>query len=220
MKTWRRPGHRLVSGLVLAACTTLLPLTEAPAQAARPVERHDWSVGLAYGVGHASLEFNEAAPSTDWSRGGSPQFRVGRMIGHHLMFGIEDRQWLNEGGLKGYKVRGNMQNLCLVLTAYPGRTTDLTSGIFLQLGGGYAHGRLTGLEPFEGGSNEWGETYEVVYKHDAGGWGAMVGIGYEFSLSRHFAAGIATSYNVLRFDDDLFERTEFFPGGLNLNWYF
>lgn len=193
------------------------------AHAVRPVERHDWVVGLAYGVGRASVEMDAsvaAAASMDWDRGGSPQFHVGRMIGRHLMLGIEDQQWLNEGGLGEYKVRGNVQNVCLVLTAYPGRTEDMTSGFFLRLGGGYAHGRLSGLEPYEGGANEWEETYEVIYKHDAGGWGATIGAGYEFRISRHFAAGVTTSYNILRFDDDVYEEVEFFPGGLHFNWYF
>jgi hypothetical protein len=93
------------------------------------VERHDWTVGLAYGVGHGTVELNELENSPDWGRGGSPQMRVGRMLGRHFMLGIEDRQFLKESGLEDYKVRGNVQNVSLVLTAFPGRTTDMTSGV-------------------------------------------------------------------------------------------
>jgi hypothetical protein len=220
MKRRGEPSHLLPAALTLAACSMVLLLHGGPAHAAGPVERHGWAVGLAYGVGHASVEMKELPASTDWNRGGSPQFRAGKMIGRHFMIGVEDRQWLNEGGVGEYKVRGNVQNVSLVLTTYPGRTTDMTSGFFLQVGGGYAHGRLSGLEPIEGGPNEWGETYEVIYKHDAEGWGAMVGAGYEVRISGHFAAGVTTSYNVIRFDDDVFDEIEFLPGGLNLNWYF
>jgi hypothetical protein len=48
----------------------------------------------------------------------------------------------------------------------------------------------------------------------------MIGAGYEFRVSSHFAVGAAVSYNLLRFDDSVFEEVEFIPGGLNLNWYF
>jgi hypothetical protein len=216
-----RSARRSAALLTLAIVAGIAFPPGGLAQGIHPVERQDWTLGLAYGVGRASVELNADVASTDWTQGGSPQFRVGRMIGDHLMIGVEDRQWLDEGGLGEYKVRANLQNVSFVVTAYPGRTTDWTSGFFVQVGGGYAHARLSGLEPYEGGSNEWGETYEVVYKHDAGGWGAVFGLGYELRLSRHFAAGIATSYNLLRFDDDeVFKEVETFPGGLNLNWYF
>ena len=207
--------------LTLAVFTAVTCPPGGLAHAVTPVERHDWAVGLAYGVGRASAELGPEAASTEWSRVGSPQYRLGRMIGRHLMIGVEDRQSLTEGGLGDYKVRANVQNVSLVLTTYPGRTTNWTSGFFIQLGGGYAHARLSGLEPYEDGPNEWNETYEVVYKHDADGWGAVFGLGYELRLSRHFAAGITTSYNLMQFDDDdVFEEVEAFPGGLNFNWYF
>ena len=220
MKNRRGFGLLLTTTLVLTAGFVVAPLPGALAHAAGPVDRHDWSVGVATRVGRATVELHGAPADLDWSRGASPQFRVGRVLGEHWMIGLQERQWLNEGGLSGYKVRGNVQNFGLVLTSYPGRTTNMTSGIFLELGAGLAHGRITALEPYEGGANQWGETYETVYKHDAKGWGAMVGAGYEFRISSHFAAGVSMSYNYLEFDDEIFDRVEFVPGGLNLNWYF
>ena len=205
---------------IAAVCLLLALLPAGRAQAIQPVERDDWSVGLAWGLGSGSVTFDELQTPTDWAKGGSPQMRVGRRLNSHLMLGVELRQWLNETGLADYKIRGNVQNLSLVLTAYPGSATNLTSGLYLQAGGGFSHGRLSGLEPIEGGENEWGETYEVIYKHDAQGWGAVVGAGYEFRLSRHCAAGLAVSYNFLSFDDDVFDEAEFVPASLNLNWYF
>lgn len=190
------------------------------AHALRPVERHQWCVGLAYGVGRATVDWQGRPAGSEWNEGAAPQYRFGRLLTPHFMLGIEHRQWLNEGGLAGYKVRGNAQNLSLVLTTFPGRTTDWTGGFFVKVGGGLAHGRVSALEPFSE-PTEWGETYELVYKHDARGWAALAGIGYEFAVSKHVAAGVFVTYNLLRFDDDeVFDQVQFYPGGLNLNWYF
>jgi opacity protein-like surface antigen len=112
-----------------------------------------------------------------------------------------------------------MQNLSLVLTAYPGRTTNWTSG-FLATGAGLAHARLSALEPYPGGSNEWGESYEVVAKTDESGWGLLVGVGYELRISTHFAVGLVIDFNYLEFEDEILDQARFIPGGLNLNWYF
>jgi hypothetical protein len=228
MRTCRNFRHLVPGTTLLAVCFLVSSFAAGSARAAAPVERHDWAVGLAWGLGNGSVTLVDQAEGTDWARGGSPQLRVGRRVGSHLMVGLENRQWLNEAGYQDYKIRGNVQNLCLVLTAYPGRATDLTSGLYVQAGYGWAHGRLSGLEPIDGGphevddtgANEWGETYEVIYKHDAGGWGAVLGLGYEFRINRHCAAGLAVSYNFLSFDDDVFEEAEFVPASLNLNWYF
>ncbi len=220
MKTRRGLGLLRTTTLALTAACVMLPLTGAPTLAASPVDRHDWTIGLATRVGRASVELNGGPGELDWSRGASPEFRAARMLGDHWSIGLQNRQWLNEGGLAGYKVRGNVQNLGLQLTAYPGSTTNLASGLFVQAGYGFAHGRLSALEPYAGGSNEWGETYEVLDKHDAEGWGASAGLGYEFRIARNFAAGASTTYNYLKFDDEIFDRVEFFSSGLNLNWYF
>ncbi len=213
-------GLLLTTTLMLTAGFVIVPLPGELAHAGGPVERHGWSVGLATRVGRADVELKGAPIDLDWSRGGSPEFRVGKMLGDHWMIGLQNRQWLNEGGLAGYKLRGNVQNFGLVLTAFPGSTTNMASGIFLQAGGGLAHGRISALEPYPGGPNEWGETYELLAKTDEDGWGASVGAGYEFRISSHFAAGVSTTYNYLEFDDDVYDTVKFFSSGLNLNWYF
>lgn len=220
MRTCRNFKQMLTGTTLLAACLLLSSLGAGSAGAVAPVERHDWAVGLAWGLGTGTVTMVDQVEGTDWARGGSPQLRVGRRVGSHLMVGLENRQWLHEAGLAEYKIRGNMQDLCLVLTAYPGRSTDWTNGFYAQAGYGWAHGRLSGLEPIEGGANEWGETYEVIYKHDGRGWATVLGLGYEFRINRHCAAGVAVSYNFLSFDDDVFEEAEFVPAAVNLNWYF
>jgi len=216
-------GINRCSGVLAATILTLglslLPPLAATAQAAGPVERHGWGAGVAYGVGSADVTFKSTDPQTGYSRGASPQFRIGKMVGRRIMIGLEDRQWMNEGGLGDEKVRANFQNFNVVLTVYPGRASDLTSGFFLQTGAGIAHARTSVLEPIPGG-NEWGETFEVVGKLDESGSGFMVGAGYEVRVSSHLAVGVTTSFNSLTFDGKIFDQVKFFPGGLNLNWYF
>ena len=213
----RNPG--VWAGFVLAAGIMLLPPFVGTARATSPVERHSWGAGVAYGIGAADVTLKSNDPTTGYSRGASPQFRVGKMVGSHFMIGLEDRQWMNETGITGEKLRANFQNFNVVLTVYPGRNSNWTSGFFLQGGAGVAHARTSLLEEIPGG-NEWGETFEVVGKLDESGSGFMFGAGYEFRVSSHLAAGITTSFNSLSFDDDIFDTVKFFPGGLNLNWYF
>jgi opacity protein-like surface antigen len=206
---------RLVLGIVLLAASASFGISEA----AQPVERHNWAAGVAYGFGPADVDLNSAELYTDWERGASPQIRLGRMIGSHFMIGVEDRQWIDEGGIRGYKVRGNIQNVSFVVTAYPGRTSDLTSGFMVQLGAGVAQARVSALEPYEE-PNEWGETYEVVAKKDESGWGFLIGGGYELRVSSHFAVGAAVTFNSLEFNEQIFDRVKFIPGAFSLTWYF
>jgi opacity protein-like surface antigen len=208
-----------ISGLLIAvsAVVTILP---RPAAALPPVERHNWAAGVAYGVGRADVDFVDDAITVDGSRGGSPQFRIGKMIGNHLMIGVANRQWMDEGGLNDIKIRANTQSALLMLTAYPGSTTSWTSGFYLQAGYGFANARISELERAEGGVDEHGNTYIVLRAEDEGGTALALGLGYEFRLSRHFAAGVNVSYNHLQIDGDIFESSTFYPGGLNLNWYF
>jgi opacity protein-like surface antigen len=206
--------------LVLGIGIPAAPFLSGVCRAAQPMERHNWSVGVAFGVGPADVDYHSDQVSSDWQRGASPQARLGLMIGRHLMLGIEDQQWLDEAGVQDYKVRENFQNVNFVVTLFPGRTTNLTSGFLLRVGAGLAHARASALEPYPGGANEWGETYEVVAKQDESGWGYLVGGGYELRLSPHMAAGAVFTFNNLEFNEKIFDRVRFVPGSLNLTWYF
>jgi opacity protein-like surface antigen len=205
--------------LAVAALAAALFLPRS-ASALPPVERHNWAAGVAYGVGRADVDFVNDDFVVDGSRGGSPQFRIGKMVGRHFMIGVANRQWMDEGGQRDVKIRSNTQSALLMLTAYPGKTTNWTSGFYLQAGYGFANARISGLERAEGGVDEHGNTYIPFYVKDEGGTALALGIGYEIRVSRHFAAGVNISYNHLQIDGDIFDSSTFYPGGLNLNWYF
>jgi len=205
---------------LLLAATLSVPLLADVSEAVRPVERHDWVAGVAYGVGPADIDYNSTEFDSGSEKGASPQFRLGKMIGNNFMIGIEDRQWLNAGGVNEYQLRGNIQNFDLVLTTYPGNGANWTSGFLLHAGVGYAHARVSALAPYPEGSDEYGNTHYVVAERDENGLGLMIGGGYELRVSSHFAVGAVISWNYLDFEDEIFDKATFIPGGLNLNWYF
>jgi len=202
---------------VLAAMIPVMPLT---ASALPPVERHNWSAGVAYGIGHADLDFVDDDITVDGERGGTPQFHISRMISRRFMLGIANRQWMDEGGLYEGKIRANTQSLSLMLTIYPGDLANWTSGFYLQGGYGFANARISLLERAEGGVDEHGNTYIPVRVEDEGGTAVTFGAGYEFRLSSHFAAGVNVSYNQLSINGEIFDGSNFVPGGIHLNWYF
>ncbi|HEX7881081.1 MAG TPA: outer membrane beta-barrel protein [Candidatus Eisenbacteria bacterium] len=203
--------------VALAAMVSVLPRS---ASALPPIDRHNWSAGVAYGVGHADIDFVNQDITVDGERGGTPQFHISRMIGSRFMLGIANRQWMDEGGLYEGKIRCNTQSLSLMLTVYPGNLANWTSGFYLQGGYGFANARISLLERAEGGVDEHGNTYVVVRKEDEGGTAVGLGAGYEFRISSHFAAGVNVSYNQLSINGEIFDGANFVPGGIHLNWYF
>jgi len=218
--SWKlRLSTRLLSGL--GALFVLFGVLPSPARALPPVERHNWTVALGVGTGKADVELNPTDYQTGWTRGASAEYRIGRLIGPHFMVAVGNRQWLDEGGIEELKIRASIQNLDLMLTVYPGKTSNWTSGFYVSGGAGRAHARLTALEPIPGGPNQYGETYEIVAKEDENGFSWSAGFGYEFRISTHFTAGAGFSYNFLDFQDEaIFNQAKFYPGGVTLHWYF
>ena len=60
---------------------------------------------------------------------------------------------------------------------------------------------------------------EIQARFDEWGWGALLAVGYEVRVSRHFAAGLQVSSNNLWIDEDV--RRVWYGGPvLQLLWYF
>ena len=208
---------RYVFTILLAAIGLSAGVTLCLAQELH--SRDGWTVGVAYGPAKAKVE-GDGSLSTGWMEGPAQSIRIGRMFGSFARVGYEHQAWLREQGLKSLKVRAGTQLEALGVTAYLGRPGSALGGLFLTAGGGYAHCRLTFLEPLAPGESKIGDTYEEVYKKDEFGWGAFGGLGYENHISRSFAAGLAISYNYLDIGDEIFDTAEFVPLMANLNWSF
>ena len=190
-----------------------------PAIAGRPFTREGWVVGVAYGPGRARIHGADSL-STGWLDGPAQSIRIGRMFGPRVKVGFEHQAWLREQGFHSLKIRAGTQLEALAMTAYLGPPGSAWSGLFFTAGGGYAHCRLTLLEPLAPGESAIGDTYEVVFKQDEFGWGGFGGIGYEFQISRSFAAGLVLSYNHLAIGDEIFDTADFVPLTASLNWSF
>ena len=196
-----------------------LSAVAAPALAWGPYTREGWVVGVAYGPGRAKISgFDSLA--TGWLEGPAQSIRIGRMFGPFAKVGFEHQAWLREQGFQSVKIRAGTQLEALGVTAYPARPGSGWSGLFVTAGGGYAHCRLTLLEPLAPGESSIGDTHEVVFKQDEFGWGVFGGMGYEFQISRTFAAGVMLSYNHLDIGDEIYDTADFVPLTASLNWSF
>jgi hypothetical protein len=209
---------RSVVAILLAAAG--LSTAVAPSRAQGPTSPAHWTVGVAYGPARAKITGGNDSLSTGWLEGPAQSVRIGRSFGPFVRAGYEHQAWLREQGLRDEKLRVGTQLEALAVTTYLGRPGTALGGIYLMAGGGYAHCRLTLLEPLAPGESAIGETYEIVFKKDEFGWGGFGGMGYEFRISRSFFAGLMISYNYLDIGDQIYDTATFVPLVANLNWSF
>jgi hypothetical protein len=179
-----------------------------------------WTVGVAYGPATAKITGGNDSLTTGWLEGPAQAVRIARSFGPIVRLGYEHQAWLREQGFHDLKIRAGTQLEALSVTAHLGRPGTAIGGLYVTAGGGWAHCRLTFLEPIPPGKSSIGDTYETVYKQDEFGWGGFGGIGYEFRISRTFSAGLLASYNYLDIGDEIFDTATFVPLLANLNWSF
>jgi len=190
-----------------------------PGHAARPHTREGWVVGVAYGPATARVVGADSLTS-DWLDGPAQSIRIGRMFGHHFKVGYEHQAYVREQGFYDLKVRVGTQLEALAVTAYLGQPDRALGGLFVVAGTGPARCRLTFLEPLAPGESPIGDTYEIVYKQDEFGWGGFGGVGYEFQITRSFAASAVATYNYLGIGGSIFDNAVFVPLTASLNWSF
>ena len=209
---------RPVVTLLLAAVGLLASAAPSPAQ-----DRHSpalWTVGVAYGPAKARITGVSDSLTTGWLEGPAQAVRIARDFGPYVRLGYEHQAWLREQGFNDLKIRAGAQLEALSVTTHLGRRGSAIGGLYVTAGGGWAHCRLTFLEPIPPGKSSIGDTHEIVYKKDEFGWGGFGGIGYEFRISRSFSAGALASANFLDIGDEIFDTVKFVPLLANLNWSF
>lgn len=212
----RRLG--IVIGILVCAAT----LWASHAWAFKDHVRSGWLVGVGYGGGMGQFTPGPApspdpARSDESERGAAPQMRVGRILSPRWMLGANYEGWLYERGDVNVKHRYSLQNIALAATFFPGDPQDASGGLFLRGGVGLGWGRYANVPLLEVAG-------EIEQEHgtntDESGLGLVFGVGYEFRVARHFAAGVAADVNYLMIDQDVFEDGLYIPVTLNLNWYF
>ena len=216
-----------IKGPCLAVITLVaLLLGLLPVQSAQALSPHDregviFGVGVGFSPGQATLfpGNEELAVSSDWEIGVTPQLRVGyAVMKNRLSLTVTNQQWLYEQGILAEdKLRINAQNWSLALTYYPAKRESVAGGLYILGSYGISNSRLTLLEPIE--NDPHGNKFEEVFKEDEGGSSYQFGAGFEFRLTRLFAAGVSVSYIHQSVGGTIFEDTSVIPLNLTLNWY-
>lgn len=224
MNSRNRHGPAFLRGVGLTALALALVLAAVPpAEAGAPHLREGVTFGVGVGVSKGRIDVYQGGEGqtvqSGWEKGVTPQFRVGyAVVKNHLLLTLGNQQWLYEQGvLADDKLRINAQNWSLVATWCPFNPHSATGGIYVNAGIGYANTRLTILEPIE--EDEHGNTFEEIFKSDEFGTAYQVGLGYEFRLTKLFAAGLSASYIYQDTGGEIFDHTEVVPLNLTLNWY-
>ena len=206
----------LLTLLIMALGLSAVPAASAPRE---PYVREGWVAGVAYGPARAKIQGSDSL-NTEWLEGPAQSIRLGRMLNPSVMVSYEHQAWLREQGFQELKIRAGVQLEALGVTAYPGRPGTAWNGLYLTAGGGYAHCRLTFLEPLAPGESPIGNTYEPIFTEDEFGWGWYGGLGYEFRISRSFAAGVLMTYNRVEIGGSIYDNAQFVPLVASLNWNF
>jgi hypothetical protein len=203
----------------LALAGFLACLAVGPAAAGAPHVREGWLVGLAFGYSEGHIAGGNEFKGS-FSGGATPQMRVGRMVSSSFALGLDYHGWMLEGGAVPLKLRSSLQSVSLTGTWYPGKTGTALDGFYFRGGGGYAWAGLTEVEIDEEPQEKVPIEQEHGTRTDESGVAFNMQLGYEFRISRSFAAGLGLGFNYLSIGRDIYDTAYYFPFTLTGLWYF
>jgi len=189
--------------VLLAAATT--------ASAGTGHLRDGWQIGLSYGYspGQVTLANDRVATANG---GATPQLRVNHSLGQHTAVGLEYNGWMLEGGDAAEKIRVSLQQVSLAGTWYPGQQDRTSGGFYLRAGVGLAWASLARITIVD-------QIQEHGARTDETGLGILGSLGYEFRVSRSFAAGIAVGLDHLVINKSIYDSGWYTPATMTLSWY-
>lgn len=153
--------RRIASVLVLLVAVTTAAAAQKPgAEGGRNARRGFW---IGFGLGPGSLGLDCSSCSTSRETGGSGYFRLGGTLSQHFLLGFEINGWAKK--VSGTDVTMGAGHF--VGYWYPSRT----GAFYLKLG-------LGGLSYIENDGTD---------EYTATGASAVVGVGYEFRVSRNMS---------------------------------
>jgi hypothetical protein len=199
--------------VLVLACVALVP----DALAIRYQPRHDWMVGVGFGIGRGAFD-NLNGERSEYRSGAAPAIHVGRALGEHFMASVSYEAWLIEFGTSqpGFpeKTRRTLQNLALAFTVYPGNQRGASGGIFLRAGAGLGWAGTGFKEAVPDQKQDEGERYDEF------GFGVFGEGGYEFWIAENFTTGLSATFNYFDIGGDLVvDKAAFAAVLLNLNLY-
>ena len=186
------------------------------------LNRSGWYAGLGFGPSRAVIE-PQGEESEIWVTGAAPQYRFGRFLDKWVALGVESRGWFAEVGTAGdelplqIKGRFGAHIWPLVVTLIPAPAQGSWSGLHLSAGVGPAIANFALAIPDP--SDPEGAR-EIQVRIDEWGWGLFGTAGYEFPVSRSFAAGFQLAINHAAIEEKYLRRVWY--GGLEMRfaWYF
>jgi hypothetical protein len=197
---------------------TLLFLIAGGAPAAQPHVRDGWLVGVSFGYTQGHINWT-GEDRGSYRGGATPQIRVGRMVHPKLALGLDYHGWMLEKGEVPLKVRSSLQSVSFTLTWYPGQVRSPWDGFYFRGGLGYAWAGLTFVEIDEEPPEKVPLSQEHGDRTDESGAAVHFQLGYEFRVSRSFAAGLGAGYNHLIIGRNIYDTAYYFPLTLTGIWY-
>ena len=204
--------------LLLALVSLMVSLQAGSASALKPHVREGWLVGISYGYSEGNIDWG-VADQEGYKGGAVPQIRFGRMFSRKLALGLEYHGWMLEKGFVPYKFRSSLQTVTLAVTWYPGNSGSALEGFFIRAGAGYGWAGFTIVEIDEIPPDHVPLEQEHGTRKDEAGIGYNFQLGYEFRLSRAFAAGLGLGFDYLSINDVIYESAYYFPITLTATWY-
>ena len=203
---------------LLVLVSLMICLHAGSASALKPHVREGWLVGVSYGYAEGNIDWGFADQGA-YKGGAVPQIRFGRMLNRKLALGVEYHGWMLEKGIVPYKFRSSLQTVTLALTWYPGNPGSALEGFFMRGGAGYGWAGFTIVEIDEIPPDHVPLEQEHGTRKDESGIGFNFQLGYEFRLSRAFAAGLGLGFDYLSINDVIYESAYYFPITLTATWY-
>jgi len=200
---------RPILGLALCACA--LTALAGPARALEPPLRKNWTLGIGFGMGSARIDQSDGG-TFEASDGVSPRIVFQRKVSERWRAGLLWEAWLTERGDGETRIRRSMQTLTAAATFIPGNLNNAWAGLYVRGGAGIAIGRYSTAD-----QDEHGEDINNVAT-DHSGFGANIGAGYDFHISRGFSAGTLASYDYASYDGPVFDNGWYRQVCLTFTW--
>lgn len=216
--------------IAVGVVTALLAVSAAmPASALKPHVRDSWLVGVSYGYSEGNITFGDGSnPARELEGGATPQIRVGKMVSAKFALGLDYNGWMLEGPAleqdpdSDYieSLRASLQNVSLTGTWYPGgEGPGALSGFYFRGGVGYAWAGFATVDIDKVPPEHVPLDQEHGDRTDESGLALNAQLGYEFRITRRFAAGLGLGINYLSIGKEIYDTAYYFPGTLTGIWY-
>ena len=206
VKITKEPKHQVVK---ITKEPKQVIVTDSKPNAGKRKEhsRAGWMLGFSGGGGPGNFTDGVIGNKSSSEGGAIGNFRVGRMIHPKFLIHVESQVYIREETDPTGKATFSFANVAIAGTLYPGDPTQPSGGFYLR----------GGIGPAEAAFDVTVGRSKTRFKES--GFGILVGLGYEFRLTRRFALGVGAGYNKLFINETILDSVQFGQFVLDFNWY-